>query len=162
MKTGGAAGLTAGGLLILSVLVHATTSVEGPLDTGAEYLLSSIVLLAYLAVIVAILGVHATHRGQSRFRRVATVGAAAAGTGYAVIAAVTAISMVRDAEELLAVRIAGAGLVLVGSTVLGVAVLVTRVLLWWCGALLITAFPLRSRHRPANARLVRPAATRVP
>ncbi len=63
-------------------------------------------------------------------------------TGYAIVAAVSAIGGFRDAGSLLGVRTTGAVLVLVGSAVLGVVVMVARLLPWWCGVLLVVAFPL--------------------
>jgi hypothetical protein len=62
--------------------------------------------------------------------------------GYAIIAVVTVISMVQDFEYLLTIRIGGAILVLIGSLLLGAMIIRARLLPWWCGVLLIIAFPL--------------------
>ena len=62
--------------------------------------------------------------------------------GYAIIAVVTVISMVQGQRSLLPVRLTGAGLVLVGSALLGVIIIRARLLPWWCGVLLIVTFPL--------------------
>jgi hypothetical protein len=40
------------------------------------------------------------------------------------------------------VRLGAALVMLIGSVILGVIVLVTQVLPWWCGVLMIIAFPL--------------------
>jgi hypothetical protein len=52
------------------------------------------------------------------------------------------ISMVQGQRSLLPVRLTGAGLVLVGSALLGVIIIRARLLPWWCGVLLIVTFPL--------------------
>jgi hypothetical protein len=62
--------------------------------------------------------------------------------GYAIITVTTVISMVLGQRSLLAVRLTGAGLVLVGSALLGVIIISARLLPWWCGVLLIVTFPL--------------------
>jgi hypothetical protein len=50
--------------------------------------------------------------------------------------------MVQGYASFLTVRLAGAGVLLVGSVLLGVIILRARLLPWWCGVLLIVAFPL--------------------
>ena len=142
IKFGGAAGLLAGGLFALSAVLYAIAPLEGIVDTGGEYLYQTVVVVAFLCAIIAILGVHAAHRGRTGYGWVGTAGVVLAISGYAIVAAVTAIGMIRDVEYLLTVRVAGAGLVLAGSALLGVAVLITRMMPWWCGVLLIVAFPL--------------------
>jgi hypothetical protein len=62
--------------------------------------------------------------------------------GYAIIAVMTVISMVQGQRSLLPIRLTGAGLVLVGSALLGVIIIRARLLPWWCGVLLIVTFPL--------------------
>jgi hypothetical protein len=142
IKSGGAAGLLAGGLFALSAVLFAIAPLEGIVDTGGEYLYQTVVVVAFLCAIIAILGVHAAHRGRTGYGGVGTAGVVLAIAGYAIVAAVTAIGMIRDVEYLLTVRFAGAGLVLAGSALLGVAVLIARLMPWWCGVLLIVAFPL--------------------
>jgi hypothetical protein len=132
-RTGGLAGLFAAGLIALSALLDVTGPVE---------VYRAVALVAFLAVIGAVAGIHAAHRGRPRYGWVGTVAAAVTSTGYAVVAGVIAIDMVRDADGLLGVRTAGAVLVLAGSAVLGVVVMVARLLPWWCGVLLVVAFPL--------------------
>lgn len=139
-RTGGFAGLSAAGLLVLSAVLYAISPVDGEPDTWRVY--QTVVLAAYLAVLGAIAGIHAAHRGRRRYGWVGTAAAWGASAGYAVVAAVSAIGMVRDVDSLFGVRVTGAALVLVGSAVLGVVVLVARVLPRWCGVLLIVAFPL--------------------
>ena len=62
--------------------------------------------------------------------------------GYVIIAVMTVISMVQGQRSLLPVRLTGAGMVLVGSALLGVIIIRARLLPWWCGVLLIVTFPL--------------------
>jgi hypothetical protein len=50
--------------------------------------------------------------------------------------------MVQGQRSLLPVRLTGAGLLLVGSVLLGVIIIRARFLPWWCGVLLIVTFPL--------------------
>jgi hypothetical protein len=142
VRFSGAAGLLAGGLFALSAVLYAIAPLEGIVDTGGEYLYQSDVVVAFLCAIIALLGVHAAHHRRTGYGWVGSVGVVLAIAGYAIIAAVTAIGMIRDVEYLLTVRVAGAVLVLAGSALLGVAVLIARVLPWWCGLLLIVAFPL--------------------
>jgi hypothetical protein len=63
--------------------------------------------------------------------------------GYALIAVVGAVSILLvGGEALSAVRLVGALAILIGSVLLGVMTVRTRVLPWWCGVLLIVGFPL--------------------
>jgi hypothetical protein len=142
IKATGVAGLLACGLLILSAVVYVVAPAEGAIDTAPEYLLKIIVLVAYVAIVAAVVGVNAVHRENRRYGWLGVVGAVASGLGYGVIAAIAMTSLVRDVDDLMAVRIAAGGLVLVGSALLGIAVLIARVMPWWCGVLLIVAFPL--------------------
>ncbi len=50
--------------------------------------------------------------------------------------------MATGGPTLVEVRIAGAITVLIGSALLGMAILMARLVPWWCGVLLIIAFPL--------------------
>src|SRR4249920_3450217 len=62
--------------------------------------------------------------------------------GYAIIAAVTAINIVQGQRSLQTVRISGALVLLIGSALLGMIIIRAKLLPWWCGVLLIVAFPL--------------------
>ncbi len=138
VKLGGIAGLVAAALLIISAILTQMSA-----DSAARNLyLDVVVLAAYIAVIVAVLGIHALHSGKSRYGRLGTTGAVLTIAGYAIIVVVTVISMVQGQRSLLPVRLAGAGLVLVGSALLGVIIIRARLLPWWCGVLLIVTFPL--------------------
>ena len=101
-----------------------------------------VVLAAYIAVPVAVLGIHALHNGKPRYGQLGTVGTVMTFIGYAVIAVVTAINMVQGHRSLQTVRISAAVVLLIGSALLGVIIIRARLLPWWCGVLLIVAFPL--------------------
>ena len=88
------------------------------------------------------LGIHALHGGTFRYGRLGTTGAVLTIAGYAIIAVLTVISMVQGQASLLTVCLAAAGLLLIGSALLGVIIIRARLLPWWCGVLLIVAFPL--------------------
>jgi hypothetical protein len=62
--------------------------------------------------------------------------------GYAIVLVVVAASILEGGASLLTVRLAGAAAVLIGSILLGAMTIRTRMLLWWCGVLLIVGFPL--------------------
>ena len=137
VKWGGIAGLAAAALLIMSATLNQMT----PPAAGNLYL-GVVVLAAYIAVIVAVLGIHALHSGAPRYGRLGATGAVLTIAGYAIIAAMTVISIVQGQRSLLPIRLTGAGLVLVGSALLGVIIIRARLLPWWCGVLLIVTFPL--------------------
>jgi hypothetical protein len=137
VKWGGIAGVAAAALLILSAILNQMSP-----DSAASYPYPGVVLAAYIAVIIAVLGIHALHSGRPRYGGLGTTGAVLTIAGYAIIAVVTVISMVQGQRSLLPVRLTGAGLLLVGSVLLGVIIIRARFLPWWCGVLLIVTFPL--------------------
>jgi hypothetical protein len=148
VRWGGIAGVVAAALLVLSAILNQLSPIKTTYDAAASYLYLAAVFLAYVAVLVALLGIHAVHRGRPRYGRLGAVGTVLTFAGYAIIAIVTAISMVQGQRSLQIVRIGGALLLLVGSVLLGVILLRAKLLPWWCGVLLIVAFPLGDR---ANA-----------
>jgi prepilin signal peptidase PulO-like enzyme (type II secretory pathway) len=111
VKWGGIAGLVAAALWIISAILNQVS----PGAAGSNLYLDVVVLAAYIAVIVAVLGIHALHSGTSRYGRLGTTGAVLTIAGYAIIGVVVVISMVQGQRSLLPVRLTGAGLVLVGS-----------------------------------------------
>jgi hypothetical protein len=142
VKWGGIAGVTAAALLILSSILNQVSPMQQSYDSAASYLYLGVTVVAYLAVILVVLGIHAAHHGNRRYGRLGFAGTALTIAGYAIIAVVTVISMVLGQRSLLPVRLTGAGLVLVGSILLGVIIIRARLLPWWCGLLLIVTFPL--------------------
>ena len=142
IKSGGIAGVVAAALLILSAILYQLHPVQRTYDSAASYVYVGLGLAAYIAVIVAVLGIHALHSGTPRYGRLGTTGTVLTIAGYAIIAVMTVISMVQGHASFLMVRLAGAGVLLGGSALLGVIILRARLLPWWCGLLLIVAFPL--------------------
>jgi len=142
VKWGGIAGLVAAALLIISAILNQMSPVQRTYVSTANYVYLAVAVAAYIAVIVAVLGIHALHSGTPRYGRLGTTGAVLTVAGYAIIAVVTLISMVQGQASLLTVRLAAAALLLIGSALLGVIIIRARLLPWWCGVLLIVAFPL--------------------
>jgi hypothetical protein len=142
IKSGGIAGVVATGLLILSAILYQLNPVQRTYDSATSYLYLGVTLAAYIAVIVAVLGIHALHSGTPQYGRLGLTGTLLTIAGYAIIAVMTVISMVQGHASFLTVRLAGAGVLLVGSVLLGVIIIRARLLPWWCGVLLIVAFPL--------------------
>jgi len=142
VKWGGLAGLAAAMLLILSAILNQVAPVEGVVDTTNEYIYRAVVVLAYIGIIIAVVGIHALHRGNARYGPVGVSGSVITIVGYAIIALVTVIATVQEFEYLLTIRFGGGVLVLVGSLLLGAMIIRARLLPWWCGVLLIIAFPL--------------------
>jgi hypothetical protein len=142
VKWGGIAGVAAAALLILSTILYLLSPVQRTYDTASSYLYLGVTLAAYIAVIVAVLGIHALHSGSPRYGRLGATVTVLTVAGYAIIAVMTVISMVQGYPSFPYVRLAGAGVLLIGSVLLGVIILRARLLPWWCGVLLIVAFPL--------------------
>jgi hypothetical protein len=142
IKWGGIAGIAAAALFVVSAILEQLSPLQRIYDSVASYLYLGVVVAAYIAVIVAVLGIHALHSGRPRYGRLGTTGTVLTIAGYLIMIVVRLISMVAGRESLGNVRI-GAGLaVLIGSVLLGVIILRARILPWWCGVLLIVAFPL--------------------
>lgn len=148
VRWGGIAGVVAAALLVVSAILDQLSPVSTTYDSAASYLYLAVVIAAYVAVLVALLGIHAVHRGRPRYGRLDAIGTVLTFAGYAIIATVTAINMVQGQRSLQIVRIGGALILLVGSVLLGVIIIRAKLLPWWCGVLLIVAFPLGDR---ANA-----------
>jgi hypothetical protein len=142
IKSGGIAGVVAAAVLILSAILYQLNPVQRTYDSSTSYLYIGLGLAAYIAVIIAVLGIHALHSGTPRYGRLGFAGTVLTIAGYAIIAVMTVISMVQGHASFLTVRLSGAGVLLVGSVLLGVIIIRARLLPWWCGVLLIVAFPL--------------------
>jgi hypothetical protein len=148
VRWGGIAGVVAAAFLVLSAILNQLSPIQTTYGSAASYLYLAAVFGAYVAVLVAVLGIHAVHRGRPRYGRLGAIGTVMTFAGYAIIATVTAINMVQGQRSLQIVRIGGALILLVGSVLLGVIIIRAKLLPWWCGVLLIVAFPLGDR---ANA-----------
>ena len=128
VKWGGIAGVVAAALLILSAILNQVSPIQATYDSAASYVYLGVGLVAYIAIIVAVLGIHALHSGTPRYGRLGVTGTVLTIAGYAFIAVMTVISMVQGYASFLTVRLAGAGVLLVGSVLLGVIILRARLL----------------------------------
>jgi hypothetical protein len=115
---------------------------EGFLRLLYDYLLQIILLVAYAGPLIAILSLHALQSESGRYRRLGAAGSLLTFIGYATVFVVVAVSVLEGGASLLPVRLAGASAVLIGSILLGDMTIRARILPWWCGVLLIIAFPL--------------------
>jgi hypothetical protein len=139
---GGIGGLLAAALFVTSTVINQISPVQTPYVTTTDYVNQAVLMPAFAAAVAAVVGLAVLLRRSGRFRRLAVVAAALAGTGYLVVSLLSLANLLQGDRVLLQVRqIAGLSL-LIGSALLGVLVLITRVLPWWCGVLLIVAFPL--------------------
>jgi hypothetical protein len=141
-KWGGIAGIVAAALFVVSAIVEQLSPLRRIYDSAASYLYLGVVVAAYIAVIISVLGIHALHSGRPRYGRLGTTGTVLTIAGYLIMIVVRMISMAAGQESLGNVRLGGGLAVLIGSVLLGVIILRTRMLPWWCGVLLIVAFPL--------------------
>jgi uncharacterized membrane protein len=103
IKWGGIAGLVAAALLIVSAILNQMSPVQQTYDSAASYLYGSVVIAAYIAVIIGVLGIHALHSGTPPYGRLEITGTALTIAGYAIIAVVTAISIVLGRALLLTI-----------------------------------------------------------
>ena len=142
IKGGGIAGIAAAALFIISAILDQLNPLQRTYDSTASYIYLGVVVAAYIGVIIAVLGIHALHSGKPRYGRLGTVGTVLTIAGYLIMIVVRMISMAAGQESLSNVRIGGGLAVLIGSVLLGVIILRARILPWWCGVLLIVAFPL--------------------
>jgi hypothetical protein len=142
IKWGGIAGIVAAALFVVSAIVEQLSPLRRIYDSAASYLYLGVVVAAYIAVIISVLGIHALHSGRPRYGRLGTTGTVLTIAGYLIMIVVRMISMAGGQESLGNVRLGGGLAVLIGSVLLGVIILRTRMLPWWCGVLLIVAFPL--------------------
>jgi hypothetical protein len=142
IKWGGIAGIVAAALFVVSAIVEQLSPLRRIYDSAASYLYLGVVVAAYIAVIISVLGIHALHSGRPRYGRLGTTGTVLTIAGYLIMIVVRMINLAAGQESLGNVRLGGGLAVLIGSVLLGVIILRTRMLPWWCGVLLIVAFPL--------------------
>lgn len=142
VRRGGWAGLVAAALLVLNTVLSQFALVGTEYRSPSAHLQQVLLVLAYAAVVVAVLGLHARHYGQQRYGRLGAVGTVLTVIGYGVVALIVLIGTIMGGRVLDEVRIVAAVVLLIGSALLGIALLRARVVPWWCGVLLIVAFPL--------------------
>jgi hypothetical protein len=139
---GGWAGLLAAALFVTSTVIVQVAPVQTPYVATTDYLHQAVLVLAFQGVVGAVIGLTVLLRRTGRLVALTMVGAVLAGTGYFVVGLLSLANLVQGERVLVGVRQIAALSLLVGSALLGVLVLITRVLPWWCGVLLIVAFPL--------------------
>src|SRR4051812_31235141 len=87
-------------------------------------------------------GFYTLHSGSGRYGRLGAAGSLLTFIGYAIVFGVIIISILEGGASLLTVRLSAATAVLICSILLGAMVIRARIIPWWCGVLLIVAFPL--------------------
>jgi hypothetical protein len=142
IRWGGLAGAFAAVMFVVSFIINQLAPVQRVYDSSSDYLYQVVTLVAYAGAMIAVLGLHALQSPSGRYGRLGAVGSLLTFIGYAIVVVVTAISILQGGQALLTVRIAGAAALLIGSILLGVITIRARVVPWWCGVLLIVAFPL--------------------
>jgi hypothetical protein len=143
VRWGGLAGVVAALMWVLSTILIQLTSLQRVYDSFSDYLIQVVLLVAYAGTMGALLGLHALQSQSSgRYGRLGAVGSLITFIGYAIVFVVTATSALQGGQALLPVRITAGAAVLIGSILLGVMTFRAQVVPWWCGVLLIVAFPL--------------------
>ena len=143
VRWGGLAGVVAAVMWVLTaILIILASPQRVSFSSFSDYLLQIVLLAAYAGTPVAILGLHTLHSGSERYGRLGAAGSLLTFIGYAIVFVVIMVSILEGGASLLTVRIAGATAVLIGSILLGAMVIRARIIPWWCGVLLIVAFPL--------------------
>src|SRR5688572_13293089 len=143
MSSGGVAGVVAAGMWVLSFILIQLTSLPSVFESFSDYLIEVVLLVGYAGTMGAIVGLHALQSQSGRYGILGAGGSLLAFIGYAIVLVVaTTGSILQGGQALLTVRLTGGIAVLVGSVLLGAITLYARVVPWWCGVLLIVAFPL--------------------
>ena len=143
VRWGGLAGVVAAVTWALSAILILLATPQGvSFNSFSDYLLQIILLVAYVGTLIVILGLHALQSKSGRYGRLGAAGSLITFIGYATVFAVVIVSILEGGATLLLVRLAGASAVLIGSILLGAMTIRARILPWWCGVLLIIAFPL--------------------
>lgn len=143
VRWGGLASVVAAMMWVLStILILLATPQRVSFYSFSDYLLQIVLLVAYAGTLVAILGLHALHSGSGCYGRLGVAGSLVTFIGYAIVFVVVIVSILEGGAFLLTVRLTGASALLIGSILLGAMTIRARILPWWCGVLLIIAFPL--------------------
>ena len=74
VRWGGIAGVVAAALLVLSAILNQLSPIKTTYDSATSYLYLAAIFVAYVAVLGALLGIHAVHRGRPRYGRLGAVG----------------------------------------------------------------------------------------
>jgi hypothetical protein len=128
---------------VLSFILIQLTSLPRVFESFSDYLIEVVLLVGYAGTMGAILGLHALQSQSDRYGSRGAEGSLLTFIGYAkVFVATTTGSILQGGQALLTARLTGGIAVLAGSVLLGAITLYARVVPWWCGVLLIVAFPL--------------------
>src|SRR4051794_11301548 len=95
VKLGGLAGVLAGVLFLIVAVIDQVAPVGVVYDSSNEYLYSAISMVAFLAVVAAVVGVWALKSRTSQLRRLAMVAAWLTGLGYGFVALLNAINLIQ-------------------------------------------------------------------
>jgi Co/Zn/Cd efflux system component len=143
VRWGGLAGVVAAVMWMLTaILILLATPQRVSFESFGDYLLQIVLLVAYAGTLLTVLGLHTLHSGSGRYGRLGAAGSLLTFIGYAIVFVVIIISILEGGASLLTVRLSAATAVLIGSILLGAMVIRARIIPWWCGVLLIVAFPL--------------------
>lgn len=142
VKVGGWAGVLAAVCFVLTMVLMQISPVDFVYDSPTDYLHQVILLAAFVATIVAVVGLDARQRPLERYGRLGTIGTVITLVGYAIVTLVVMTGIGMGGRVFTEVRMVGALGVVLGGLLLGIATLRARDLPWWCGVLLIVAFPL--------------------
>jgi hypothetical protein len=137
------AGLVAAVMWVLSAILNLLTTSQGvSFNSFSDYLMQIVLFAAIAGTLVTILGLHALQSESGSYGRLGAAGSLITFIGYAVVLMVVTVSILAGDASLLTVRLAGASAVTTGSILLGAMTIRARIVPWWCGVLLIVAFPL--------------------
>jgi hypothetical protein len=138
----GWSGLLAAALFVTAMVIEQIAPTQNPFASTTDYVYQAVIAVAFLGVVGAVLGLAVLLWRHRRLAWLGVLGAVLAGGGYFVVSLLSLNNLFAGERALLGIRGIAALVVLAGSALLGVLVLITRVLPWWCGVLLIVAFPL--------------------
>src|SRR5918993_5883530 len=145
VRWGGLAGVAAGVMFVLSGILYFIAAPPLPtraLGSFGDYLYEVVVAVTFVLVLVTIAGLHAAQRLSGRYGILGTAGFSLTFAGYAIVLVIAHLFRLVGGEYILSLRLVGGLLVLVGATLLGAMTIRAGVLPWWCGVLLMVAFPL--------------------
>jgi hypothetical protein len=139
-RWGGWVGLVAGVMFLLAGILILMAPPQTLFNSFSDYVIEVILVGAFGLTLVTVVGLYTLQRG--RYGPLGAAGSLLTFIGYALIAVITAVSILVGGEVLFAVRLIAALTVVIGSILLGAMTLHARVLPWWCGVLLMVGFPL--------------------
>ena len=134
------AGVASGVMYALTAILSLLAPQGVVFDSFTDYLIEVIFVVGLAGTLVFIVSLHVLQ--TESYGRLGAAGFLTAFAGYALLFVAAAATTLAGRETLDAVFPLGVLAVLVGSVLLGAAVLRARVLPWWCGVLIIVGFPL--------------------